>query len=188
MKNIKIEGLDENDLSKYSIKYLGTIEGGKLGGETNKLSGHISKLGKTNGATNGKSENSRNASSINGKKLVESGFIYTIATYEGRSKGGKVAGKKRVQHKDFKKHLKNITKKSVESRINTKLEKFKSILKFIRKKEFTYSDMRTACKKYGIVENRLFGEAKKILKEKSLIKQIHKGYNQYNPSLYIKNK
>ena len=27
---------------------------------------------------------------------------------------------------------------------------------------------------------------KKILREKSLVKQIHKGYNQFNPSLYIK--
>jgi hypothetical protein len=157
---------------------------GKLGGDTNKKSGHISKLGKKNGALNGKTKNSRKASSKTGK--IWGSINIKKITKEQKSEGGKIGGKIRASQNEFKIHLKDITKKSVENRIKRKIEKYKSILKFIRKKQFTYSDVRNACIKYGILETKVSCLAKSILKEKTLIKQIHKGPNQYNPSIYIK--
>jgi hypothetical protein len=105
---------------------------------------------------------------------------------EDKIRGGKKAGKIAVDSGTLLKASKIGAKVSTERRIVLKIEKYKSIIKFIRKKEFTYSDMRNACEKYGILDKNLCGTAKKILKEKSLITQIHKGYNQFNPSLYIK--
>ena len=151
---------------------------GKLGGDTNKKSGHISKLGKKNGALNGKTENSRKASSKNGK-IWGSINIKKISKKQ-KSEGGKIGGSIRAKQPEFKKHLKNITQKSVQSRINKKIELYKCILKFIRKKEFTAKDMQKACDKMQ------YKNGQKILKEKSLVKQIHKGCNQFNPSIYIK--
>ena len=46
MENIKIKGLEDGDLSKYSIGYLGRVEGGKTSGELNKENGTLSKAGK----------------------------------------------------------------------------------------------------------------------------------------------
>ena len=54
------------------------IRGGKAGGMKNVKSGHISRIGKINGA-------------IQGKRNVESGRIYTIGTLAGRRKAGRLA-------------------------------------------------------------------------------------------------
>jgi hypothetical protein len=159
-------------------------EMGRLGGNTNKESGHISKLGKENGAINGKSEKSRAKAKILGDTIGKANFAKT--TFEHRSKGGKTSGRNRVLDGTLLRASKIGAKVSSENRIALKIEKYKAIIKFIRKKEFTYSDMRNACEKYGILDNLLCGTAKKILREKSLITQIHKGYNQFNPSLYVK--
>ena len=80
----------------------------------------------------------------------------------------------------------NTQKKGNQIYSEMKIEKYKSIIKFILKKQFTYSDMRNACEKFGINEGSIQMTAKRILKEKTLVKQIHKGYNQYDPSLYVK--
>jgi hypothetical protein len=157
---------------------------GRLGGNTNKESGHISELGKNNGAINGKSEKSRAKAKILGDTIGKANLAKT--TFEHRSKGGKTSGRSRVLDGTLLKASKIGAKVSSENRIALKIEKYKAIIKFIRKKEFTYSDMRNACEKYGILDKYLFGTAKKILRENSLIKQIHKGYNQFNPSLYVK--
>ncbi len=77
-------------------------------------------------------------------------------------------------------------KKGNETYRKIKIEKYKSILKLIRKKQFTYSDVRCACEKFGITNSSIQITAKRILREKSLVKQICKGYNQYNPSIYEK--
>lgn len=80
----------------------------------------------------------------------------------------------------------DIQKKGNETYKKIAIEKYKSILKLIKKKEFTYSDMRYACEKFGIIESSIKITSKRILREKTLVKQIHKGYNQYDPSIYVK--
>lgn len=179
-----LKGFDEDSLTKMTDSDLGRWNGskigGRMGGAKNKQSGHIKEIQKKAASLGGKAQGK-----IQGKRNVENKFWENL-TFEQRSKGGKIAGKKRTKMPDFHQHLCNMGKKSGELRTKDKLEKYKSILKFIRKKEFTFSDMRNACEKFGIKENHIAFTAKKILKEKSLVKQIHKGYNQYNPSLYIK--
>lgn len=179
-----LEGFDINSLSKMTDSDLGRWNGSKIGGRKggakNKQSGHIKEIQKKAASLGGKIQGK-----IQGKKNVEKRFWENL-TFEQRSKGGKIAGKKRTKMPDFHQHLCNMGKKSGEKKVLIKIEKYKSILKFIRKEKFTFADMRKACEKFGIKDNCIAGEAKKILKEKSLIKQIHKGYNQFNPSLYIK--
>ena len=79
-----------------------------------------------------------------------------------------------------------IQKKANQASTKIRIEKYKSILDLVIKKEFTYSDMRDACEKFGITNYSIQITAKRILKDKTLVKQIHKGYNQYDPSLYVK--
>ena len=102
---------------------------------------------------------------------------------EDKIRGAKKAGKIRAAQSDFYEHLCNMGKKSGEKRTYDKISKMKSILKLIKKSEFRLLDVKNACDKMNIKD---LNYAKKILREKSLVKQIHKGYNQFNPSLYIK--
>ena len=46
MKNIVIKGLEDGDLSKYSIQKLGQIEGGRTAGRMNVENGVVSKAGR----------------------------------------------------------------------------------------------------------------------------------------------
>jgi hypothetical protein len=46
MENIKIKGLEDGDLSKYSIGYLARIEGGKTSGRLNAENGVVIKAGR----------------------------------------------------------------------------------------------------------------------------------------------
>lgn len=157
---------------------------GLVGGNTNKESGHMSKLGKNNGAINGKSEKSKAKAKILGDTIGKYNLQKT--TFEDRSKGGKVSYLKHCESGWMDEVRKMGARASADKRIADKINKYKSILKLIRKKEFTYKDMRNACLKFGIDEDKVYGLAIKILKEVSLVKQIHKGYNQFNPSLYVK--
>lgn len=172
--------MSDSDLGRWN----GCKIGGRKGGANHIESGHISNVGKKFGAINGKSENSKKKAKILGQTIGKYNLLK--ATKEQKSAGGKIGGKIRASQNDFIDMCKSAGIKSAEKRINEKLEKYKCILKFIRKKEFTFADMRNACIKYGILDRLVSGQAKKILREKSLVKQIHKGYNQYNPSLYIK--
>jgi hypothetical protein len=177
-----LEGFDDespkmtdSDLGRWN----GAKIGGRKGGASNAKSGHMKEIQKKAAVLGGKIQGH-----INGK-LYGQYNIYKI-TKEQKSEGGKKGGKVRAAQSDFKEHLSNMGKISAEKKRIITIEKYKSIIKFISKKEFTYSDMRNACEKYGILDKNLCGTAKKILREKSLITQIHKGYNQFNPSLYIK--
>jgi hypothetical protein len=99
MKNIKIKGLDENNLGELTIQKLTRIENGKQtigrnvttegrkkAGLKNIETGHIQRLGKKNGVIFGKIWGK-----INGKKNVESGHMKVIQKI-GASLGGKVGG------------------------------------------------------------------------------------------------
>jgi len=181
MKNIVIKGLEDGDLSKYSIKKLGCIEGGKTGGSKNAASGHISALGKANGKKNANHPNSIAAAKILGQKNVDNKFWENL-TFEQRSRGGKISGKKRAQMDDFHalqcKAGQNSAKKRVEIFNNKKLK----VLSLIKNKRFITSEAKVACTKleYG-------GDFwQKFLRDKTLVKQLHKGKNQFDPSIYEK--
>lgn len=177
------QSLNDFDDSKMSDSDLrqwnGAKIGGSRGGATNAKSGHMKKIQKENAHIGGKL-----MGSINGK-LYGKYNIYKI-TKEQKSIGGKIGGKIRAKQEDFHQHLSNMGRKSADIAINKKLDKMKDILKLIEKNEFTFLDVRIACEIYGIKESTISNFSKKILREKLLVKQIHKGYNQFNPSLYIK--
>jgi hypothetical protein len=175
-----LDGFDDSTMSDSDLRHWnGAKLGGSRGGATNAKSGHMKKIQKENAHIGGKI-----MGPISGKKYGIDNFKKT--TFEQRSKGGKIAGRNRVLDGTLLKAAKIGAKNSAEKRINEKIEYYKEILKLIVNSEFTFSDVRIACGKYGIKESQISGRAKKILREKTLVKQIHKGYNQFNPSLYIK--
>lgn len=167
--------MSDSDLSRWN----GAKIGGRKGGAKHVESGHIKNIQKKAASLGGKAQG-HITGTLYGKYNMEK------MSKEDKIRGAKKAGKIRASQSDFHQHLCNMGKKSAEKSIQIKIEKYKSILKFIRKKEFTFADMRDACEKFGIKENCIAGEAKKILRETTLVKQIHKGYNQFDPSLYIK--
>jgi len=111
MKNIKIKGLDENNLGELTIQKLTRIENGKQtigrnvttegrkkAGLKNIETGHIQRLGKKNGVIFGKIWGK-----INGKKNVESGLVERIQKI-GAPIGGKDSGNNKT-----KKQLKKLS-------------------------------------------------------------------------------
>jgi hypothetical protein len=54
------------------------------------------------------------------------------------------------------------------------------VLNLIENKKFTTKEAREACEKYGLKNWKFF------LRDKRIIKQIHKGKNQFDPSIYEK--
>lgn len=169
--------MTDGDLGRWN----GAKFGGKKGGASHRESGHISNIGKKFGAINGKSENSKKKAKILGQTIGKYNLLK--ATKEQKSEGGKIGGKIRASQSDFVDMCKSAGIKSGEKRTDVKIDRMKSILKLIKKSEFRLLDVRNACEKMNIKD---LNYAKKILREKSLVKQIHKGYNQFNPSLYIK--
>jgi hypothetical protein len=85
-----------------------------------------------------------------------------------------------------KKHIDSLTKKertkkySNDSASKKSLDMRTKILNLIETDTFTTSEARKACDEYGL------GNWKAFLKDKRIIKQIHKGTNQNNPSIYQK--
>jgi hypothetical protein len=175
-----LENFDDSKMSDSDLgRWNGTLIGGRKGGSKNKESGHMSKLGKLNGKKNASHPNSIAAAKINGQKNVENKFWEKL-TFEQRSIGGKIAGVKRSKMDDWKDMASIGGKQSAINRVNRKIEKYKEILNLIPNDEFTTSDAKLACKQYG------YNDWMKFLKETSLIKQIYKGNNQFNPSIYKK--
>jgi len=166
--------------SYLEITSIDTVAAGKKGGKSRKESGGIGKLGKKWGKINGQSKNSIEARRKLGKKWGS--INIKKVTLEQKSKGGRIGGLKRSKQPDFNNHLKIMTKKSVKNRVKEKIDRMKSILDTIPTKQFITKDIREACSKFD-VSDRYW---KTILKEKSLVKRIHKGTNQFNPSIYEK--
>lgn len=175
-----LEGFDEASLTKMTdsdlSRWNGAKIGGRKGGAKNKQSGHIKEIQKKAASLGGKAQG-HITGTLYGKYNMEK------MSKEDKIRGAKKAGKIRASQPNFYEHLCNMGKKSGEKRTDSKIDKMKSILKLIKKPKFRLLDVKLACEKMNIKD---LNYAKKILKEKSLIKQIHKGYNQFNPSLYIK--
>jgi len=172
-----LEGFNEPLMSDSDLgRWNGAKLGGKKGGAKHKESGHINNIQKKAAYLGGKAQG-HIAGKLYGKYNMEK------MSKEDKVRGAKKAGKIRAAQSDFYEHLCNMGKKSGEKRTDDKISKMKSILKLIKKSEFRLLDVKNACEKMNIKD---LNYAKKILREKSLVKQIHKGYNQFNPSLYIK--
>lgn len=118
---------------------------------------------------------------IQGKKNVSNKFWEKL-TFEQRSNGGKTSHKKHVESGHWENYIKIGTKASVEARQKRYLEKQIDVLNRIKTDTFVTSDLRKICD-----ELEYKGDFwKKLLRNKELVEQIHKGYNQFNPSIYKK--
>lgn len=73
MENIKIKGLEDGDLSKFSIKQLGCIEGGKTSGRKNAEDGTVIKAGRASATKqwNENREEGLKKTSMGGKEAVK---------------------------------------------------------------------------------------------------------------------
>jgi hypothetical protein len=174
-----LDGFDDSKMSDSDLgRWNGSKIGGKRGGEKNSKSGHMKKIQKENAHIGGKI-----MGPIIGKKYGINNL--KKITFEDRSKGGKTSYLNHCKSGWMDEYRRLGAEASTKARIERKIEKYKSILKLITKRKFQFSDVIAACAKFGVKDPN--GYAKKLLKEKSLIIQIHKGYNQFNPSIYIKN-
>ena len=110
-----------------------------------------------------------------GLPVDKSPYYITIQsqTKEGRTKGSK-------NQPRWAKQLGG----KIASKINgkRKINKMKSILDTIPTKQFITKDIREACSKFDVSINYW----NLVVKEKSLVKQIHKGNNRFNPGIYEK--
>jgi hypothetical protein len=86
--------------------------------------------------------------------------------------------------KSMKQLGKQIRKKASNTKKSNKIKKYKDILNTIDKDVVRMNDIKIACEHYGCPNPK--SQAWRMLKETSLLKQIHKGVNQHNPSLYKK--
>jgi hypothetical protein len=125
------------------------------------------------------SENGKKIGPIQGRKNVESGHWKNIVTFESRSKGGKKAIQKMINHEKRTEWLSYAGKQSA----NKKLEKRDIIRKKIVEQlpidtEFTSKIVRELCDK----EN--YRDWKGLLLDDRFIIKVHHGPNQHNPSRY----
>lgn len=174
--------LTDNQISKYnSYEHKKNMsKAGKKGGSTNRDSGHMSELGKLNGAINGKSKKSIAAAKRIGKEIGKYNLLKV--TPEQKLKGAKIAGKKNVESGHWAKYIKLGTEASTKARIERAYNKKVEVLSYITTETFIAKDIQSICNKLEYVGDFW----KKVLREKSLVEQIHKGYNQFNPSVYKK--
>jgi hypothetical protein len=172
------QSLDSFDDSKMSDSDLGrwngAIIGGRIGGVSNVKSGHMKKIQKKGASLGGKAQGK-----IQGKKNVENKFWENL-TFEQRSKGGKISHNNHIESGHWANYIKLGTEASTKARIERGLENKKKIIDSIKSDTFTTSEARKACKKFE------YKSWKSLLKESKLVKQIYKGINQFDPSIYEK--
>ena len=172
LKDFSWEELNEAFSSK-EMQRQGAIIGGKLGGNTNAQSGHMKRIQKENAHIGGKI-----MGSIVGKKYGKLNILKI--TKEQKSKGGKESHKKHVESGHWKNYIMMGTAASAKARIDRGLENKKKIIDSIESDTFTTSQAKKACDKFG------YKSWKSLLKESKLVKQIYKGMNQFDPSIYQK--
>ncbi len=165
--------ISDKDRELSINKQIGASEGGKRGGLTNKTTGHMKRIQKENAHIGGKI-----MGPIIGKKYGAKALSKT--TFEQRSKGGKTSGRNRVLDGTLLIASKIGAKVSTERRIDRGLENKKKIIDSIESDTFTTSQARKACDNFG------YKSWKSLLKESKLVKQIYKGMNQFDPSIYQK--
>lgn len=112
------------------------------------------------------------------KALNQSGKLV-----DSKSKGGKKTGKQHVESGHWANIQKIATKSSIESRVNAALKRKMVITNQLPlNEEFTSAIVRKLCEEAN--EHHNFW--KSILNENKLIKRVHHGPNQFNPSRYIR--
>ena len=169
-----LEGFDDSKMSDSDLgRWNGCKIGGLKGGGKNSKSGHMKKIQKENAHIGGTI-----MGPIIGKKYGIDNFKKT--TFEHRSKGGKKSGKDRVLDGTLLKASKIGAMVSTKNRIDRGLENKKKIIDSINSDTFTTSEARKACEEFG------YKSWKSLLKESKLVKQIYKGMNQFDPSIYQK--
>lgn len=174
-----LEDFDDSKMSDSDLKqWNGAKIGGRLGGAKNAKSGHMSKVGKENGAKNGNSEKSKANAKKMGLKFGKQNALKI--TKEQRSKGGKTSHKNHIESGHWRNYIMIGAAASTKARINRGLENKKKIIDSIKSDTFTTSEARKACDNFG------YKSWKSLLRESKLVKQIYKGMNQFDPSIYKK--
>ena len=197
MKNIEIKGLEDGDYEKYSIHKLGCIDGGKVAGNLTletKVGIHIED-----------EELRREWATLGGHATIDNllqwqkdndhniGDFAKVKDDEWKSKiseslTGRKLSKQHIENtkKGLKKYVKSLSNKQRSEKYSNDSASRKSlmmrteILNLIETDTFITSDARRACLQYGL------DNWKGFLKDKRIIKQIYKGTNQNNPSIYQK--
>jgi hypothetical protein len=194
-----LEGFTEDYLKKVSDGKLRQLEGAKNGGN---VSGQLTQFSKT-GIHNEKFR--KQWASLGGYATIDSllqwqkdnnhniGELAKVKSEEwikkiSESLSGRKLSKKHIENtkKGLKKYYESLTKEqrstkySNDSASRKSLKVRTSVLNLIETDTFTTTDAKFACEKYGL------GNWKAFLKDKRIIKQIHKGTNQNNPSIYVK--
>lgn len=192
-----LEGFTEDYLNQVTDGKLKQLQGAKNGGYAASSAGaHLkgaeaSKL--TNGASNGgkksiskllqwQKDNEHNIGEI--AKIKDEEWCNKIS----ESLTGRKLSKEHIQNskKGMKKYIESLSseerseKFSNHSASNKSLRIRTEILNMIEGDTFTTSEARKACDEYGL------GNWKSFLKDNRIIKQIYKGTNQNNPSIYEK--
>jgi hypothetical protein len=201
-KNIKwankeLPGLTHEDLLKIDIIDIVRKENGKISGQYT-LENHL-------GIHTDDEELRREWATMGGEATIEQllqwqkdnnhniGEISKIKDEEwvkkiSESLTGRKLSKQHIQNtkNGLKKYVNSLSKKQRSEKYSNDSASRKSlsirteILNLIETDTFATTDARKACEQYGL------GNWKGFLKDKRIIKQIHKGTNQNNPSIYQK--
>jgi len=189
-KNIEIKGLEDGDLNKYTIQQLAGMETGQWT-KDNELGIHNPKLRKL-WATMGGEANIDFLLEWQKKNGHNIGEISKVKTEEWKEKIGK-GNKGKVRTEDTKETIRNSINQLNESMSKDERSKMYSndarknaarikrieILDSIESDEFTSPTLIRVCKEFGY-DYKLLG------RDTTLLKVLHKGTNQNNPSIYKK--
>jgi hypothetical protein len=167
MKNIKIKGLDENNLGELTLKKLGCIEGGKTQGNINVETGHI-KIAGSISLTKRWKENRENElihSSDGGKTAVKQKKGCHSLTKKELSKAGKLGYSNGLGKLSIKQKIKIASNAGLVNREKNATLKVKDVI-FMRKHfipRHPQFGVVAFSKKYGVAE----GTIRSAIKRKS---------------------
>jgi hypothetical protein len=171
-----LNGFDDSKMSDSDLgRWNGAIIGGRRGGATNAKSGHMKKIQQKGAYLGGKAQG-HITGTLYGKYNSEK------LTFEQRSKGGITSGNNNKKNGHWDKYIKLGAEASTKARIQRAYNKKIEVLSYITTETFIAKDIQSICNKLNYVGDFW----KKVLREKNLVEQIHKGYNQFNPSVYKK--